>query len=185
MVSVPEGFKALGANFLVGSAVHDDHDEEHDMTSEATGLGVVDLKRELLADLSAFDVNEVDVMGGSVNHGPESHGISDLSMEPDVLVCREEPHHLRADNADDVAKHRDEDHAAVVGENKTSTAGNPDGIQERVETGETGVGLLGVPPITEDEEMRAIPKNVKSESFGSQKLPLEPRLSHDNEIDSE
>jgi hypothetical protein len=40
---------------------------------------------------SALDVDKVDIMSRGVHHSPESHGVSDLSMEPDILVRRKEP----------------------------------------------------------------------------------------------
>jgi hypothetical protein len=56
-----------------------------------------------------LNVEEVDVVGGRVYHGPESHGVSDLPVEPNVFVCREEPLQLGTDDADDVSEHGNED----------------------------------------------------------------------------
>lgn len=89
VMGVPERFKALSPDLLVSSTVHEHHDEEHEVTSDSTRLGVVDLKGSLLANLSSFDINEVDIMSSGVDHRPESHGIRDLSVEPDVFVGRE------------------------------------------------------------------------------------------------
>lgn len=44
VVSVPERLETLLANFCMGGAVHDDHDEQHDMASDATRLTVVDIE---------------------------------------------------------------------------------------------------------------------------------------------
>ena len=56
-----------------------------------------------------LDADEVYIVGRSVNHGPEGHRISNLPMEPDVLIGREEPVQFRADEANNVAQHRDKD----------------------------------------------------------------------------
>ena len=37
-----------------------------------------------------LDIEEVDIVGGCVYDGPECHGVGDLAVEPDVLVCGEE-----------------------------------------------------------------------------------------------
>jgi hypothetical protein len=50
MVSVPEDFKGLFANLVVGSAVHDHTDEKHEMTSDASRLRIVDLQCKLRSD---------------------------------------------------------------------------------------------------------------------------------------
>ena len=51
MVGVPECLKALFADLLVGGCVHHEHDKEHEVASDATGLRVVNLLRSLLANL--------------------------------------------------------------------------------------------------------------------------------------
>jgi hypothetical protein len=160
MVRVPECLEALGPDLVVGGAVHENHDEQHEVTRYSSRLVVVDVDRGLLADFCvdrgqarAFDNNmvvltpllyadEVNIVGGRVDHGPECHGVGNLTMEPDVLVRRERPGQLGADEADDVAEHRDEDHAAVQGEDETGTTGRPHGPLEGVQTSEFGVGCL-------------------------------------------
>jgi hypothetical protein len=51
MMGIPEGFKTLIAYLVVGSCVHQEHDKQHEMASNATGLGIVDLKRNLWPNL--------------------------------------------------------------------------------------------------------------------------------------
>ena len=51
MVGVPEGLKALMTDLVVGGRVHDEHDEQHEMTSNATSLFVVDILGGNLPDL--------------------------------------------------------------------------------------------------------------------------------------
>jgi hypothetical protein len=73
VMCIPEGLEALVANFMVGGGVHEEHDKEHEMTSDTTWLFVVDILCTLLSDLSSFDVNKVDIMSSSVDDGPEGH----------------------------------------------------------------------------------------------------------------
>ena len=51
MMGIPEDFKSLVANLLVGGRVHKNHDKEHEVASNTAGLSVVDLLSGLLADL--------------------------------------------------------------------------------------------------------------------------------------
>lgn len=127
MMGIPKRFKALLADFVVGGTVHDYHDEEHDMAGDATGLLVVNVEGVSRTELATFDVDKVDIVRGGVDHGPESHRVRDLTMEPNVLVCREKPCHVWANDTDNVAEHRDEDEEAIDGEYETGTTRSPDG----------------------------------------------------------
>lgn len=51
MVRVPERFEALVAHFSTCSCVDEEHDEKHEVSGDAAGLSVVNLKRGLLANL--------------------------------------------------------------------------------------------------------------------------------------
>lgn len=82
----------------------------------------------------ALDIDEVHVVGSSVNHGPESHGVGDLSVEPDVLVSGEEPLHSGTDDTEDVAEHGNKDKATIVCENETGATGSPDRVCKTVES---------------------------------------------------
>lgn len=144
------------------------------MASETTGLPVVDIKRISRTDLSPLDVDEVDVMSRGVDHCPKGHGIGDLTMEPDVFVGGEEPGELGTDDFDDVPEHGDENHEAVIGQDETSATGAPDGVCEGVETSQTIIGCLGIPPITEDKTLGAIPQNIEHETPGMGELGFEP-----------
>lgn len=174
VVGVPEGLETLLANFVCRSRVHEDHDQEHDVTGEATRLPIVDIKSISRTDLSALDVDKVDIVGRGVDHCEERHGISDLTVEPDVFVGREEPCQLGTDDFDDVAEHGHENHETVIGQDETSATGAPDGKGEGVETGQTVVGLLRVPPITKDSELGAIPQNIENESPWLEELGFKP-----------
>lgn len=43
VVCIPEGLEALVANLVLRGAVHEHHDEQHEMASDATRLRVVDV----------------------------------------------------------------------------------------------------------------------------------------------
>jgi len=43
VMGVPEGLEALAADLMMSGCVHDDHDEQHEVTSDATSLFVVDI----------------------------------------------------------------------------------------------------------------------------------------------
>lgn len=53
VVGIPEGFKALATDLVVGGCVHDEHDKQHEVTSDATSLFVMDILRGNLANLCA------------------------------------------------------------------------------------------------------------------------------------
>ncbi len=91
---------------------------------------------------SALYIEKIDIVGRCVDHGPKCHRISDLSVEPDVLVSGKEPGELWADDANDVSQHGDENHAAVECQNEASAARNPHGPSQSVEGSEFGVGGL-------------------------------------------
>ena len=51
VVGIPECLKALFSDLVVGGSVHQEHDEEHEMTGDTTSLGVVNVERKLRAHL--------------------------------------------------------------------------------------------------------------------------------------
>lgn len=54
VVSVPKSLEALIANLVVGSCVHENHDEQHEVASNTTRLGVMDHLGALLSDLCIY-----------------------------------------------------------------------------------------------------------------------------------
>lgn len=96
MMSVPECLKRLLANFGMRGRIHKKHAEQHDMASNTAWLRIMNLDCSNRANLGPFDVEEVDVMTGDVDDGPEEHGVCDLSMEPLRLIERQNPD-LRSD----------------------------------------------------------------------------------------
>jgi len=81
-------------------------------------------------------------MGRRVYHSPESHRVRYLTMEPDILVCREEPLKPGPNDTNDVTEHRNEDKTAIKGEDETSTTGSPHGECQTVEGSEFRVCCL-------------------------------------------
>ena len=51
VVGIPERFEALGTDLVVCGRVHQNHDEEHEVTSDTTCLGIVDIQSLLLTNL--------------------------------------------------------------------------------------------------------------------------------------
>ena len=58
VVSVPKGLEGLLSDLRVRCCVHEQHAEQHDVTSDATGLRVMDLQGKLRTNLADFDVEE-------------------------------------------------------------------------------------------------------------------------------
>ena len=73
---------------------------------------------------------------------PESQRVSDLFVEPNVFIDREQPCKLGADDSNDVAQHWDKDKAAIKGKNETSTTRNPDGESQGVECSQARISYL-------------------------------------------
>jgi hypothetical protein len=99
---------------------------------------------------SAFNIYEIDVVGTSVNHCPESHRICNLSVKPDVFIGGEQPSELGADNTDNVAQHGYEDKTTIEGKNKTSATGCPDGKLQTVESSQLDVRCLWEDELVEE-----------------------------------
>lgn len=51
VMGVPEGLEALCANLVMGSGIHQEHDEEHEMARNTARLRIVDLESKLRPDL--------------------------------------------------------------------------------------------------------------------------------------
>lgn len=60
VVSVPEGLERLLADAVVGRGVHEQHAEQHGVTSDTTWLRVVDLQGRDGSDLSLLDIEEAE-----------------------------------------------------------------------------------------------------------------------------
>jgi hypothetical protein len=58
MVSIPKGFEGLLANLRMGGRVHQQHAQEHNVTSNSTSLGIMNLNSSDRSDLSTFDIEE-------------------------------------------------------------------------------------------------------------------------------
>jgi hypothetical protein len=51
VMGVPESLETLVTNLVMGGCVHEEHDEEHEMASDATRLRIMDLQSNFPADL--------------------------------------------------------------------------------------------------------------------------------------
>jgi hypothetical protein len=51
MVSVPKSLEALVADLVVSSGVNEEHDKKHEMPSDASCLGIMDIKSRFWAHL--------------------------------------------------------------------------------------------------------------------------------------
>ena len=58
VVRVPERLEGLLANAVVGGGVHQQHDEQHGVSSDTTSFSVVDLESNLGSNLGALNVEE-------------------------------------------------------------------------------------------------------------------------------
>lgn len=86
VVRVPKRLVALLSYLGVRCGVHQHHAQQHNMSSDPSGLSIVDLYCRLFPNLRALHVEEVHVMCGRVNDCPEEHAISYLSMEPLTFI---------------------------------------------------------------------------------------------------
>jgi len=174
VVSVPERLETLLANFCVGSTVHEDHDEQHDMASDAARLAVVDVEGISRTELTPLHIDEVDVVGGSVNHRPKGQRVGDLTVEPYVLIGGKKPREFWSDYTNNVSQHRDEDEATIIGEDEACASRGPDRDLEGVEARKFRVGCLRIPSIGEEEQVGTVKEDVEGETSWSQKLSSKP-----------
>jgi len=63
-------------------------------------------------------------------------------MEPDILVCREEPCKFGANDTDDIAEHGDQEQASIERKCETSTTGRPDRPFQSIKGSQPGVSCL-------------------------------------------
>jgi hypothetical protein len=55
----------LLANAVVGGGVHQQHDEQHGVSSDTTSFAVVDLESDLGSDLGALNVEEAGTVSSA------------------------------------------------------------------------------------------------------------------------
>lgn len=103
-------------------------------------VGSFEIGKDLLT--GTFDIEEIDIVGSSVNHGPESHRVGNLTMEPNVFVCRECPAELGSNNTNNVSKHGKENETSVKGKDETCTTGGPNGPCQSIQSSKLGVDCL-------------------------------------------
>lgn len=105
VVSIPEGLERLLTDLGMSSGEHEQHTEEHEVTSDTTNFRIMDLQRRHRSNLGSFDIEHVDVVTKCVNNRPEEERVRDLSMEPLRLIERQPPQ-LGSDESQDVTAHR-------------------------------------------------------------------------------
>lgn len=90
VMRVPERLERLLAYAVMCRGVHEEHTQQHDMTSDATRLRIVDLHGRFRPNLAPLDIEEVDVMCSDVKNGEKQERVSALAVEPLRLVQRKE-----------------------------------------------------------------------------------------------
>lgn len=86
MMCIPECLKALLADLRMRRGIYHQHAKQHDMSSDAASLVIVDLNGGLFSHLTSLHVEKVDIMGSSVHNRPKKQAICDLPMKPLALV---------------------------------------------------------------------------------------------------
>ena len=61
VMGIPERLEALVADFVVRSCIHEEHDQQHEVASDATGLFIVNVECGDGTDLYIGDQREVKV----------------------------------------------------------------------------------------------------------------------------
>jgi hypothetical protein len=112
-----------------------------------------------------LDINEVDVVGGSVDHSPKCHRISHLPVEPDVLIGREQPSKLGPHDTDYVSQHGDEDHPSVKSKYESCSTGTPYRELETIESSQFLIGCLHSIPISEGGTKRKYKWQVMTSAY--------------------
>lgn len=136
VMRVPESFKALVANLVMGSRVHEQHKQQHGMTCDSSSFGVMDLPSfEITSQVCLFDIEEIDIMGADMDHSEEENLIRDLSMEPDVLVHRDKSLKRWSNESHEVTADWEQNNSAIETKYQTGTTREPYGILKRIETG--------------------------------------------------
>lgn len=87
-----------------------------------------------MSHTGSLDIDEVHIMSGGVNHGPESETVCCLAMEPNVFIGREEEGDFRTDDSDAVTQHGKKQTGGEEGQDETSTARYPDRPLQGIES---------------------------------------------------
>lgn len=141
-----------------------------------------------------LDIEKVDVVSCGVDHGPEGHGVGNLTMEPNILVGREGPSEFWTDNPDDIAKHGNQDETTVESEDQTGPSRCPDRPLEAVEDEQLLIGglesdkeveqrskrdeYLTVPAVGKPKKVETVEDDIEGKPSWSQKFSAKPACSH-------
>lgn len=82
MMSVPESLERLLSYPGVGSRVHQQHTQKHDVASDSTRLSIMNLYCRDWPELSSFHIEKVDIVGADVYDGEKKHGVCTLTVKP-------------------------------------------------------------------------------------------------------
>lgn len=130
VMGVPKEFELLLSHLDLGRGVHEEHDDEHDMTGRTAESQIMNHPSPQFqyVEQSVFDNKEVVVMSVDVHESEKQHGIRGTFVEEDVLVEGDDAVYCRSpDHADQVSAHWEKEESAVYGKNQTGTTGRPDG----------------------------------------------------------
>lgn len=155
----------------MSSCEHEQHHEQHEVTSETTNFSVMNLQCCDRSNHSSFDVEHVDVVTKGVNNGPEQERVGDLSMEPYRLIEREPPK-LWSNESQDVTAHGQQNHCTIHRQIETSTTGNPHGVGQHIKTVKSGISLLLQPSYYEHGHMETLKEEVEKQ-LRRHRLPLD------------
>jgi len=162
MVGVPKGLEALLADHFVRSCIHEQHTQQHDMTSDATCLSVVDIQCRLRADLRFFYVKEVDVVRSDMNDSEQEHGICCLSMQPLTFVQRQESN-FWSDYSQNSSAHRKQDEPSIKSQYQSRTSRQPHGKLEPVQSSKLLICFLTPPSVRKQTPVYSPPPNPKQQ----------------------
>ena len=152
---VPESLVALLSDLRVRGGEHEQHAQEHDMSSNATSLHVVDLHGGFGSHERAFHVVKVDIVRGNMHDGPEEHGVGDLAVKPLTLVQRQ-PSDFGPYVPEQVPAHGQDDNHGVDAQAEAGSARKPDAECEGVECFQAFIAGLLVPSEDEKEDVEAM-----------------------------
>lgn len=99
-------------------------------------------------------------------------------MEPDVLICGEEPCEFRADNTNDIAEHGDQEQSSIKREGETSTTRGPDRPCQSIEGSQLRVSDLQIPTQSEKGALDTVEDDIEYKPSRVEELALKPRFTH-------
>ena len=105
MMRVPEGLEGLSSYSMMSRGIHQEHTQEHDVSSDASSLCIVNLNCCFGSNLVALDVEEVDVVSRHMDDCKDEHRIGNLPMEP-LRLIEGQPSDVRSEESHQISTHR-------------------------------------------------------------------------------